>query len=78
MNGYTVILEGDDASGYSAYTLDFPGIVVATGATRSECLDDMASAIAFHIDCLQQDGETVPPPDSSPLEVVRVAPAAAA
>jgi predicted RNase H-like HicB family nuclease len=69
---YSVVLEGDDASGYSAFTLDLPGIVVATGATRNECLSDMREAIAFHIECLRADGEPVPEPTTSPMTLVTV------
>lgn len=76
MNGYHVVLEGDDESGYSAFTLDLPGVVVAAGDTKEECLSEMREAIAFHIESLQADGETVPPPSSTPATIVSINPAA--
>lgn len=75
MTGYIVIIEGDDASGYSSYSPDLPG-VIATGETRGECEALMREAIAFHIEGLIEDGEAVPPP-SNAAGVVFVDPAAA-
>jgi len=61
MRGYVVVFEGDDASGYSAYSPDLPG-VVAAGDTRTETEQLMREAMAEHIALLRQLGEPVPAP----------------
>ena len=44
MKGYVVVFEGDDESGYSAYSPDLPA-VVAAGATRQETKELMIEAM---------------------------------
>jgi predicted RNase H-like HicB family nuclease len=61
VRGYVVVFEGDDDSGYSAYSPDLPG-VVAAGDTRAETEQLMREAMAEHIALLRQDGEPVPEP----------------
>ncbi len=61
MRGYVVVFEGDDATGYSAYSPDLPG-VVAAGDTRSETEQLMREAMAEHIALLRQNGDPVPEP----------------
>jgi predicted RNase H-like HicB family nuclease len=61
---YLIVIEGDEATNFSAYSPDLPG-VVATGATREECEAQMREAIAFHIDGLRQRGDVVPAPAST-------------
>ena len=73
--GYMVVIEGDDASGFSAYSPDLPG-VIATGATQPACEKLMAEAMAFHIQGLIEDGDPVPEP-THPAAVVFLDPAAA-
>jgi ABC-type glutathione transport system ATPase component len=51
---HRIVVEGDDATNYSAYSPDVPG-VVATGATREECEREMREAIEFHLEGLAQD-----------------------
>ncbi len=75
MRGYVVVFEGDDPSGYSAYSPDLPG-VVAAGATRQETEDLMVEAIAEHITVLRQAGQPVPEPSEAD-SVVILDPAAA-
>jgi predicted RNase H-like HicB family nuclease len=75
MRGYVVIFEGDDESGYSAYSPDLPG-VIAAGETRSEAERLMVEAMAAHIAMLRQAGQPVPEP-SEAANVVIVDPAAA-
>jgi predicted RNase H-like HicB family nuclease len=53
------IFEGDDQSGYSAYSPDLPG-VIAAGETRSEAERLMVEAMAAHIAMLRQTGQPVP------------------
>jgi predicted RNase H-like HicB family nuclease len=61
MTGYVVVFEGDDESGYSAYSPDLPG-VVAAGQTRSETERLMVEAMAAHISMLREAGQPVPEP----------------
>jgi predicted RNase H-like HicB family nuclease len=56
---FLIVIEGDDATNYSAYSPDIPGCV-ATGDTRVECEAAMREAIVLHIDSLRQHGEPVP------------------
>lgn len=75
MTGYVVVFEGDDASGYSAYSPDVPG-VVAAGATRTETEQLMREALAAHLDVLHEMGEEIPAP-STDADVVILASTAA-
>jgi predicted RNase H-like HicB family nuclease len=60
---YLIVVEGDRATNFSAYSPDISG-VVATGATR-EGEREMREAIEFHLEGLAEDGEPVPEPNSS-------------
>ena len=48
-------------SGYSSYSPDLPGCV-ATGSTRQRTVARMQSAIRFHLEGLQVEGQRVPSP----------------
>jgi predicted RNase H-like HicB family nuclease len=61
VTGYVVVFEGDDESGYSAYSPDLPG-VVAAGSTRQETEGLMREAMAEHIGLLRESGQPVPEP----------------
>jgi predicted RNase H-like HicB family nuclease len=61
VRGYVVVFEGDNESGYSAYSPDLPG-VVAAGATHDETQRLMLEAMAEHLALLRQAGEPVPQP----------------
>lgn len=61
MSGYVVVFEGDDRSGFSAYSPDLPG-VVAAGDTRAETEALMRQAMVEHIAMLRDLGERVPEP----------------
>jgi predicted RNase H-like HicB family nuclease len=56
VKGYEVVFEGDDESGYSAYSPDLPA-VVAAGATRQETEELMIEAMAAHIAVLRELGQ---------------------
>ena len=75
MKGYVVVFEGDDESGYSAYSPDLPG-VVAAGASRQETETLMIEAMAAHIAVLRRAGRPVPEPAEA-ASVVILDPAAA-
>ena len=75
MTGYVVVFEGDDESGYSAYSPDLPG-VAAAGATRQETQALMIEAMTAHLDFLRETGQPVPEPRET-ADVVVLDPAAA-
>ena len=60
---YLIVIEGDLASNYSAYSPDVPGCV-ATGATFEECETEMRDALSFHLDGLKRAGLEPPQPRS--------------
>jgi len=60
---YLIVIE-PTSTGFSAYSRDLPGCV-STGTTRDECERNMHEAIAFHLDGLREEGETVPEPTAS-------------
>ncbi len=60
---YTVVIE-EGPEGYSAYVPDLPGCIAAA-ATRDELSQLIREAIAFHIECLREDGLAVPEPHST-------------
>jgi predicted RNase H-like HicB family nuclease len=75
VKGYVVVFEGDDASGYSAYSPDLPG-VVAAGDTRAETEHLMLEAMAEHVALLRQTGQPVPEPSDAAAVVILEVPAA--
>ncbi len=44
MKGYVVVFEGDDASGYSAYSPDLPGVIAAGDTTIGPHVSDHRAA----------------------------------
>lgn len=62
MKKYLIVIE-QTGTGFSTYSPDLPGCV-STGATREEVERNMREAIAFHLDGLREDGQTVPEPHS--------------
>ena len=59
---YLVIFEQGDTN-YSAYVPDLP-VCVAVGDTLEKTRKEIAEAMKFHIECLQEDGEIIPKPTS--------------
>ncbi len=64
---YTVIIEKGPTS-YGAYIPDLPGCV-AVAETREEVVSLVQEAIIFHMEGMVEDGETVPEPTSTAIEV---------
>ena len=60
---YAIIIEPSE-NGYSAYAPDVPGCVAA-GDTQEETVRLMREALDFHLDGLRQDGEVMPPVQST-------------
>ena len=69
MTGYVVIIERDEAGGYSAWAPDLPG-VVAAAPTYEECLALMREAVEFHIEGLREHGDPIPAPSAVGAETV--------
>lgn len=61
MGSYVMIFEGDDESGYSAYSPDLPGVVTAAD-TRGETEQLMREAMAEHLALLRETGQPAPEP----------------
>ncbi len=70
---YAVVLERGESS-FGAYVPDLPGSV-AVGVTEAEARDLIREAIAFHLDGMREDGETILLP-SAHVEYVEIASAA--
>ena len=49
MSGYVVVVERDEAGGYSTWSPDLPGCVAAD-ADYDECLRLMVEAVRLHVD----------------------------
>ncbi len=64
---YAVILE-PTGTGYSAYAPDLPGCI-AVGSTREETIQSMREAMTFHIESMLEDGDEIPEPTSSTVDV---------
>ena len=66
---YLAVIE-KTGNGFSAYVPDLPGCVAA-----GDAVDDVEvlirDAVGFHVESLAQDGEPIPPPDTTSI-VVRV------
>jgi len=75
VNGYVVVFEGDDRSGYSAYSPDLPG-VVAAGLTREETESLVRTAMGEHVALLRELGEPVPEPATDAEVTILSVPAA--
>ncbi len=75
MRGYVVVFEGDDDSGYSAYSPDMPG-VVAAGESQRQTEQLKREAMTEHLAALRELGEDVPPPATSAQATVLDIPAA--
>lgn len=67
---YLVVIE-KGLSSYGAYVPDLPGCI-AVGETRTEVTRLIHEAMEFHIESLQDDGQTVPQP-ASQAELIDVA-----
>ncbi len=64
---YTVLIEKAPNS-YGAYAPDLPGCGAAA-ETRDEVIELIREAIEFHLEGLRRDGDPVPPPHTTAIEV---------
>lgn len=63
MTGYVALIHKDDGRDFGVSFPDFPGCVSA-GSTIDEARVMGAEALAFHIEGMIEDGESVPSPSS--------------
>jgi predicted RNase H-like HicB family nuclease len=75
MKGYVVVFEGDEQSGYSAYSPDLPGVIAAADS-RTETERLMREAMQEHIALLRELGQAVPEPSPNADATVLSLPAA--
>ncbi len=68
MKEYLVIIEKGPTS-YGAYVPDLPGCI-AVGKTHKEVAQLIEQAIEFHIEGMKEDGEPIPEPHSTPMQVM--------
>ena len=69
MTGYLVIIERDDAGGYSSWAPDLPG-VAAAASSYDETLMLMREAVEFHLQGLREDGQPIPAPMAVGAETI--------
>ena len=60
-NRYLILVGGGPPTNYGAWSPDVLGCV-ATGDTIEECIAEMRSALAFHLEGMLEDGEEIPEP----------------
>jgi len=65
-----IVTVGITENNYSASVDIGDGIAVATGKTFTELKEDMESAVKFHLECMQEDGEDTPQPFDGEYELV--------
>jgi predicted RNase H-like HicB family nuclease len=66
MARYTIVLTPEpEAGGYSVSVPALPG-VFTQGDTREEALRNAAEIIAFHLECLREEGEPIPREEAAP------------
>lgn len=63
MSGYVVVVEGDEAGGFSAWSPDLLGCVAAA-ASYEECVTLMRDAIVGHLEVMREHGDPVPAPSA--------------
>lgn len=67
MKKFAVVIE-KGPNNYSAYVPDLPGCA-STGRTLAEIEKNIREAIEFHIEGMIEDGDPIPEPTSSVIEV---------
>ena len=68
MKEYLVVIEKGESS-YGAYVPDLPGCV-AVAETQQEVDQLIRKSIAMHLEAMREDGEPIPEPISSPIQVL--------
>lgn len=70
MKRYIALIHKDKDSDYGIIFPDFPGCA-SVGETMEEAVENGREALAFHVESMQQDGETVP--TARTLEAIKAA-----
>lgn len=65
---YTIEIEPDEEGTYVATVPSVPG-VAEQGDTADEAYERISKALTFHLECMEEDGEELPPSDYSRREV---------
>lgn len=65
---YTTIIEPDEDGVYIATVPSIPG-VVEQGESPEEAVNNLKEALNFHLSCMAEEGEEIPPSDSPDREV---------
>lgn len=66
MRRYTVLLTPDqDEGGYAVRVPSLPGLHTQ-GNTYDEAMKNAREAIAFHLECLEAEGEPIPEESAAP------------
>ena len=60
---YVAFIHSDEEDGFGISFPDFPGCV-SVGDTRGDAIAQGAEALAFHVEGMVEDGESIPPPRS--------------
>lgn len=58
------MVEPDEDGGFVASASSVPG-VYERGETSDEAFDRVREAMTFHLDCLLEEGEKIPPSDTA-------------
>lgn len=75
MNGYVIVVERDEAGGYSTWSPDLPGCVAAAD-DYEDCVQLMGEAVGLHLEGLREDGLAIPEPTAVASLILPAAPAA--
>ncbi|HEX3432779.1 MAG TPA: type II toxin-antitoxin system HicB family antitoxin [Solirubrobacteraceae bacterium] len=67
---YLILVGGGPPTNYGAWSPDVLGCV-ATGNTIEECVAEMRSALAFHLESMVEDGEAIPEPSGPGVYIER-------
>jgi predicted RNase H-like HicB family nuclease len=63
VTSYVILIENTPDGGFGAWAPDLPGCV-ALGDSFEECLAEMRTAVAFHLEGLREDGLPIPAPST--------------
>jgi predicted RNase H-like HicB family nuclease len=75
VSGYVIVIERDEAGGYSAWSPDLPGCVAAADDYEA-CVQLMREAVDFHLEGMREDGQPIPEPTAVASLILPAAPAA--
>jgi predicted RNase H-like HicB family nuclease len=68
MRNYLIVIE-KTKTGYSAYVPDLPGCI-ATGKTKQQTQENIASAIEFHIEGMKQARQRIPNQNAEAVNIL--------